>query len=109
MTEAERQEIQAKIDALPVGGITMKTINGKRYPYLQWTENGKQRGRRVREDELEALRAGIEEESHIHTSVMKRMPFPAAGRPCRQFSEETVPPPARRGRHRAKSAPQHGI
>ena len=44
MNEAERREIQAKIDALPVGGITMKTINGRKYPYLQWTEDGKQRG-----------------------------------------------------------------
>ncbi|MBR2854915.1 MAG: hypothetical protein IKE81_11375, partial [Clostridia bacterium] len=65
MTEAERREIQAKIDALPVGGITMKTINGKRYPYLQWTENGKQRGRRVRKEELETLQAGIEERKRL--------------------------------------------
>ncbi|MBR0408939.1 MAG: hypothetical protein IJI53_12950 [Clostridia bacterium] len=44
---------------MPAGNITYKTINGKRYPYLQWQENGKQRGRRVKADELEALQAGI--------------------------------------------------
>lgn len=46
---------------MPIGGITYKTINGKKYPYLQWTENGKQRGRRVKAEELEILQAGIDE------------------------------------------------
>ena len=27
---------------MSIGGITFKTINGKRYAYYQWTENGKQ-------------------------------------------------------------------
>ena len=78
MTEAERREIQAKIDALPVGGITMKTINGKRYPYLQWTENGKQRGRRVRKEELETLQAGIEERKRLQ-ALLRSEPAPKAG------------------------------
>ena len=65
MTEAERKAIQAQIDALPVGGITYKTIGGKKYPYVQWTENGKQHGRRVRDDELEELQAGINERKHL--------------------------------------------
>ncbi len=78
MNEAERREIKARIDALTVGGITMKTINGKRYPYLQWTENGKQRGRRVREEELEALRAGIEERKRLQ-ALLRSEPVPAAG------------------------------
>lgn len=41
MDKAKLYEIQERINALPVGGITVKTINGKKYPYLQWTENGK--------------------------------------------------------------------
>ena len=75
MTEAERREIQSRIDALPVGGITLKTINGKKYPYLQWTENGKQRGRRVREEELETLRAGIEERKRLQ-ALLRNDPAP---------------------------------
>ena len=41
MTQEERAALQARIDALPAGNITYKTINGKKYPYLQWQENGK--------------------------------------------------------------------
>ena len=65
MTDEEKRIIQAKVDALPIGGITYKTINGKKYPYLQWTENGKQRGRRVKAEELESLRAGIDERKRL--------------------------------------------
>ena len=42
-----------------IGGITYKTINGKRYAYYQWTENGKQRSRRVKDDEFAELSAKI--------------------------------------------------
>ena len=42
-----------------IGGITYKTINGKRYAYYQWTENGKQRSRRVKDDEFAELAAKI--------------------------------------------------
>ena len=42
-----------------IGGITFKTINGKRYAYYQWTENGKQHSRRVKDDEFEIGRAHV--------------------------------------------------
>ena len=42
-----------------MGGITYKTINGKRYAYYQWTENGKQRSRRVKDEEFVELAAKI--------------------------------------------------
>ena len=85
MTEAERQEIQARIDALPIGGITLKTINGKKYPYLQWMENGKQRGRRVREEELETLRTGIEERKRLQ-ALLRNDPAPKAEPPLQLTS-----------------------
>ena len=47
--------IKEWISQLPSGNITYKTIKGKRYPYYQWTENGKQHGRRVKDDELQEL------------------------------------------------------
>lgn len=43
------------IEQLPKGNITYKSIRGKKYAYLQWTENGKQRSRRVQDDELQEL------------------------------------------------------
>ncbi|MCQ2061110.1 MAG: AAA family ATPase [Fibrobacter sp.] len=47
--------------AKSIGGITYKTINGKRYAYYQWMENGKQRSRRVKDEELPSLLAEIEQ------------------------------------------------
>ena len=44
---------------MSIGGITYKTINGKRYAYYQWTENGKQRSRRVKDEEFAELAAKI--------------------------------------------------
>ena len=44
---------------MSIGGITYKTINGKRYAYYQWTENGKQRNRRVKDEEFAELAAKI--------------------------------------------------
>ena len=76
MTQEERAELQARIAALPVGNITYKTINGKKYPYLQWQEGGRQRGRRVKADELEALQAGIDERKRLQTMLKAT---PAAG------------------------------
>ena len=76
MTQEERAELQARIAALPVGNITYKTINGKKYPYLQWQEGGRQRGRRVKGDELEALQAGIDERKRLQTMLKAT---PAAG------------------------------
>lgn len=69
MSEEERTELQARIDALPAVNITYKTINGKKYPYLQWQEDGRQRGRRVQEDELEALQTGIDERKQLQAML----------------------------------------
>ncbi len=65
MTERERNEIERKIDSLPSGSISYKTINGKKYPYLQWREDGKQRGRYVKGEELESLIKAIAERKRL--------------------------------------------
>ena len=44
MDEVRLRYIKDTIDQLPKGNITYKTIHGKKYPYYQWQENGKQRG-----------------------------------------------------------------
>lgn len=76
MTQQERNRIQQRIDSLPSGGITYKTINGKKYPYYQWTENGKQRGRRVQGDELTSLSEQIEERKRLQ-QMLKESPASA--------------------------------
>lgn len=59
-----------------IGGITYKTINGKRYAYYQWTENGKQRSRRVKDDELAELAAkiAVEKTKKASTKMMVAEP-----------------------------------
>lgn len=47
--------IKKWISELPQGNITYKTIKGKKYPYYQWSENGKQYGRAVKEYEIDEL------------------------------------------------------
>lgn len=63
------EEILKKIDSLPSGGLTTKTIRGKAYTYYQWTENGKQRSRIVKENEYENLKQQIEERKSLQTQL----------------------------------------
>ncbi len=57
MDKTKIEYFKEYITQLPPGNITYKTINGKRYPYYQWTdkETGKQRNRVVKPDELSGL------------------------------------------------------
>ena len=57
MDKTKIEYFKEYISQLPPGNITYKTINGKRYPYYQWTdkETRKQRNRVVKPDELEEL------------------------------------------------------
>ena len=60
MTNEEYSKIIIEIKTLPTGGITYKKINGKEYAYYQWREDGKQRSRRIKDEELEQLSGQIE-------------------------------------------------
>ena len=62
-------EILKKIDSLPSGGLTTKTIRGKAYTYYQWTENGKQRSRIVKEEEYNNLKNQIEERKNLQAQI----------------------------------------
>ncbi len=57
------------ISQLPPGNITYKTINGKRYPYYQWTENGKQRSRIVKADEFDELSEKIAQRKTLEKKI----------------------------------------
>ena len=61
--------IKEWISQLPPGNITYKTIKGKKYPYYQWTENGKQHGRRVKDDELAELAEKIEQRKNLEKKL----------------------------------------
>ncbi len=57
------------ISQLPSGNITYKRINGKRYPYYQWTENGKQRSRVVKADEFDELSEKIAQRKTLEKKI----------------------------------------
>lgn len=61
MDDAKIKYYQEYIMQLPQGNITYKKINGKVYTYYQWTENGKQRSRVVKQEEFEELKKKIEQ------------------------------------------------
>lgn len=74
----DREQLKAQIAQLPCGNITYKTINGKRYPYYQWNEDGKQRGRVVKADELNDLSDKIEQRKALQKELSNADAVPAA-------------------------------
>ena len=65
------EEIKNRINSLPSGGLTTKTIKGNPYVYYQWSENGKQHSRIVKDDEVETLRSQIEERKSLQEKLRK--------------------------------------
>lgn len=63
------EQIKAKILALPSGGLTTKKIKGKAYTYYQWTENGRQRSRIVRANEVDFLKSQIDERKKLQEQL----------------------------------------
>ena len=61
MDEVKARYYQEYISQLPQGNITYKKINRKSYPYYQWTQDGKQRSRIVKPEELDDLKQKIEQ------------------------------------------------
>ena len=45
-------ELTERINQLPKGYISQKTISGKIYSYHQWTESGKKQSKYLRDDEI---------------------------------------------------------
>ena len=69
MTSEEYNKIIAEIEILPSGGITYKKINGKKYAYYQWREEGKQHSRRIKDDELAVLETQVERRKELQNQV----------------------------------------
>lgn len=65
--------IQEWISQLPKGNITYKSIRGKKYAYLQWTENKKQFSRRVQDDELQELSEKIDERKALEKKLKESL------------------------------------
>ena len=65
MEDREIKQIEEQIRSLPKGSITVKHIHGREYEYWQYRENGKQISKRVKGEELETLRAQINERKRL--------------------------------------------
>lgn len=61
--------MKEQLSQLPKGNITYKTINGKKYAYLQWSEGGKQRSRRVKESEFVELSEKIQTRKELEKKI----------------------------------------
>ena len=79
--------MQEWISQLPKGNITYKTIRGKKYAYLQWTEDGKQWNRRVQDDELPELMEKIEQRKVLEKRLKQDAKTAAASNVREVFSE----------------------
>lgn len=67
MTKQEYLQLLNEIESLPQGGITYKKINGKKYAYYQWRENGKQHAKRIKNEEIKELSKKIEKRKLLQT------------------------------------------
>ena len=75
-----KQEIIEKLSVLPQGGITTKKIkgsNGKTYEYhfLQWRENGKQKSRTLKDDEILVIQKQLEERKRLEHLLISEEPI----------------------------------
>ncbi len=62
-------ELNEKIAGLPAGGISTKTVAGKRYHYHRWSQDGKRLERFITNDEVAALQEKIDERKKLEAQV----------------------------------------
>ena len=69
--QARIAELETQISNLPAGSVAKKTINGKEYFYHRQTENGKRHEAYVPADEVDSLRAQIEQRKALERELRK--------------------------------------
>ena len=82
MNGTEKKQLEEQIRGMPKGNITVKRINDKEYEYWQFRENGRQITKRVKGEELEALRIQITERKRLE-KLLK-----SAGEPGREQNRD---------------------
>ena len=84
-------KLEEHIAKLPIGYITEKVINEKKYYCQQWKENGKSKSRYISEEEANTLKPQIEERKKLQKelkALKKTLPDPVS-----QETEEETPEP----------------
>lgn len=88
---ADINELEEQIAKLPIGYITEKVINEKKYYCQQWKENGKSKSRYISEEEANSLKPQIEERKKLQKelkALKKTLPDPVS-----EETEEETPEP----------------
>lgn len=88
---ADIKELEEQIAKLPIGYITEKVINDKKYYCQQWKENGKSKSRYISEEEANSLKPQIEERKKLQKelkALKKTLPDPVS-----EETEEETPEP----------------
>lgn len=88
---ADIKELEEQIAKLPIGYITEKVINDKKYYCQQWKENGKSKSRYISEEEANTLKPQIEERKKLQKelkALKKTLPDPVS-----EETEEETPEP----------------
>ena len=88
---ADIKELEKQIAKLPIGYITEKVINEKKYYCQQWKENGKSKSRYISEEEANTLKPQIEERKKHQKelkALKKTLPDPVS-----EETEEATPEP----------------
>lgn len=88
---ANIKELEEQIAKLPIGYITEKVINEKKYYCQQWKENGKSKSRYISEEEANTLKPQIEERKKLQKelkALKKTLPDPVS-----EETEEETPEP----------------
>ena len=60
-----RDEITERLEILPKGSISRKTVNGKVYFYHRWYENGKRKEKYIPEHDIDNLTKEIQERKNL--------------------------------------------
>ena len=88
---ADIKELEEQIAKLPIGYITEKVINEKKYYCQQWKENEKSKSRYISEEEANTLKPQIEERKKLQKelkALKKTLPDPVS-----EETEEETPEP----------------
>ena len=88
---ADIKELEEQIAKLPIGYITEKVINDKKYYCQQWKENGKSKSRYISEEEANTLKPQIEERKKLQKELkaLKK----TLSDPVSEETEEETPEP----------------
>lgn len=65
----EIRKIEKRLEALPKGYISKKTINGKERFYLQWREGGKIKSKYIKGENLESYRMALAERKRLEKDL----------------------------------------